>query len=318
MNNRTEHRLSIDQIEEAAEKISTVFLNTPQYICEPLSKLFENRLVLKVETINPIRSFKGRGADYLISKSKESEFICASAGNFGQAMAYACRHQSKKLTVYAATTANPLKVQRMRELGAEVILHGNDFDATKEEARRISREKEIRFIEDSVDIETLAGAGTIGLELIEMFPKIDVLLIALGNGALINGIARWVKSKSPHTKVIAVQSKGAPAMVESWRENKLITYPTMSTIADGIGVRVPIAQALEDMIGLVDEARLVDENSIIKAMRLLHQHTGLVVEPSGAVGVAALLEGKTDFANQTIATILCGGNLTETQMKEWL
>ena len=107
-------------------------------------------------------------------------------------------------------------------------------------------------------------------------------------------------------------------MVESWRENKLIFHKQINTIADGIGVRIPIAQALEDMKGLVDYALLVSEETILEAMRLIHVHAGLVVEPSGAVGIAALLENKNDFKNMTVATILCGGNLTEEQVKKWL
>jgi threonine dehydratase len=206
----------------------------------------------------------------------------------------------------------------MRLLGADVILFGEDFDAAKEEARKISRQKNIRFVEDSVDIETLAGAGTIAIELTKTFSSIDVLLVPLGNGALLNGVARVMKEKSPKTKIIAVQAKGAPAMVDSWRAGKLISYEHIETIADGIGVRLPVEQALEDMKGLVDDALLVDEKSIVQAMKLLHQHAGLVVEPSGAVGIAALLENKNDFRSQQVATILCGGNLTGAQMREWL
>lgn len=313
-----DHRLSIRQVEEARAVISPAFLHTPQYICEPLSSYFDCELVLKVETINPIRSFKGRGADYLVSRAIEPQLICASAGNFGQAMAYACRKAGKKLMVYASINANPLKVDRMRWFGAEVILFGEDFDEAKEEARKVSRQNNIRFVEDSVDIETLAGAGTIALELTKTFSSIDVLLVPLGNGALLNGVARIMKEKSPKTKITAVQAKGASAMVDSWRAGKLVSYECIDTIADGIGVRLPVEQALQDMKQLVDDALLVEEKSILQAMKLLHAHTGLVVEPSGAVGIAALLENKGDFRSQQVATILCGGNLTLAQMKEWL
>jgi threonine dehydratase len=206
----------------------------------------------------------------------------------------------------------------MRLLGANVILFGEDFDAAKEEARKVSRQNNIRFVEDSVDIETLAGAGTIAIELTKTFSSIDVLLVPLGNGALLNGVARVMKEKSPKTKIIAVQAQGASAMVDSWRAGSLISYEHIDTIADGIGVRLPVEQALQDMKGLVDGARLVEEKSILQAMKLLHEHAGLVVEPSGAVGIAALLENKSDFRSQQVAIILCGGNLTQTQMKQWL
>jgi threonine dehydratase len=206
----------------------------------------------------------------------------------------------------------------MQSLGAEVILTGEDFDAAKSIAKQVAQEKNLRFVEDGLDIETLAGAGTIGLELTKQFSTIDAILIPLGNGALLNGVARVFKEKSPLTKVIAIQAAGAPAMIESWQEKKMISHTTIQTIADGIGVRNPIAQALEDMKGWVDEGVLVSEESIIEAMKLLHIHTGLVVEPSGAVGLAAILENKNKFQNKTVATILCGGNLTEAQIKHWL
>lgn len=315
MNN---HRLTIHQVEEAHRSISPPFIHTPQYISEPLGHYFTCELVLKVETINPIRSFKGRGADYLLANAKETEFICASAGNFGQALAYSCRAAKKKLIVYAAVNANPMKIDRMRALGAEVILYGEDFDSAKDEARRIAKQRQIRFVEDSVDIETLAGAGTIALELVKQFSELDAILVPLGNGALLNGIARVMKEKSPRTKIIAVQAKGASAMVDSWRASKMIYHPQIETIADGIGVRVPVEQALQDMKGWVDDAILVEEKSILAAMKLLHQHTGLVVEPSGAVGIAALLENKADFQSTQVATVLCGGNLTKQQMDDWL
>lgn len=312
------HRLSFSLIESAAATIDRVFLHSPQYIHEPLSKLLGCTLILKAELINPIRCFKGRGADFLVAQSQEQELVCASAGNFGQAMAYACRKANKKLFVFASLNANPLKIERMKALKAELILIGDDFDTAKEEARNYALKNKIRFVEDGLDMETLAGAATIGLELVNQFEALDAFLIPLGNGALLNGIARVIKEKRPSTSMIAVQAQGAPAMIESWKSNSLVQHNAIHTIADGIGVRVPIAQAVDDMKGWVDEGLLVSESSILNAMQLLHRQTGMVVEPSGAVGIAALLENKDKFKGKTVATILCGGNMTEAQMREWL
>lgn len=313
------HRLSLERIEQAAKIIDPVFLNSPQFVCEPLCEKLGKHLALKIETLNPIRSFKGRGADFLVSQIKDdNQLICASAGNFGQAMAYACRKRGVKLIVYASTRANPLKVERMRSLGATVILHGEDFDAAKHAAKRAALEHNYRFIEDSCDVETAEGAGTIGLEWLNFPQPLAVLLIPLGNGALINGIARVMKAHSPKTRIIAVQAAGAPAMVESWRAGQAIFHEQIDTIADGIGVRVPVPEALEDMRGLVDDAILVGEDAIVQAMRLLHCHAGIVAEPSGAVGVAAILEQPELFDRQCIGTTICGGNLTVEQMQAWL
>lgn len=314
----TTQRLNIRRIEEAYKKIDPVFLRTPQYANESLNQVLQTTLFLKIETLNPVRSFKGRGADFLILETTtNAPLICASAGNFGQAMAYACRKRKIKLTVYASTNANPLKIERMRKLGANVILHGEDFDAAKVEAKQVAARACIRFVEDSLDIETLEGSGTIGLELLEVPQKIDVLLVALGNGALINGIGKVFKERSPQTRIIAVQAAGAPAMTESWKHNTIITTDRVNTIADGIAVRIPVPQALEDMKGIVDEAYLVQEDSIVEAMKLLHLHAGIVTEPSGAVGIAAILENRKSLEGRTIATIICGGNVTDQQLQTW-
>jgi threonine dehydratase len=140
----------------------------------------------------------------------------------------------------------------------------------------------------------------------------------LGNGALLNGIARVFKELSPQTSIVAIQAEGASAMIDSWKKGEMVIYPTVSTIADGIGVRLPVPQALIDMKDLVDHGLLVKEEIILEAMRLLHTYGGIVVEPSGAVGLAAILENKNLFAEKTVATVICGSNLTEEQMKKWL
>lgn len=311
-------RLSLTDILEAEPHINPVFRQSPQYVCEPLSDLLGCDLTLKVETQNPIRSFKGRGADWLLHQNTTLHLICASAGNFGQAIAYAARKRGIRVTIYASQNANPLKINRMQALGAEVVLHGVDFDAAKDEARRVAEQTGIRFVEDSLDLETLVGAGTIGTEIAQLPYRLDALLVPLGNGALINGIGTAVKGLQLLTRVVAVQSEGAPAMIESWQQGRVVVHEQIQTIADGIGVRVPVPQALIDMQDVVDDGLLVTEGAILQAMRLLHQHAGLVVEPSGAVGVAALLENRARFAGQRVGAIICGGNLTNEQIQSWL
>jgi threonine dehydratase len=206
----------------------------------------------------------------------------------------------------------------MRSLGATVILQGEDFDAAKQAAKAAALAQNWRFVEDSLDVETAEGAGTIGLEWLKFPETLQALLIPLGNGALINGIARVIKAYRPAMQIIAIQAAGAPAMIESWQAGRVIEHEQIATIADGIGVRIPVPAALEDMRGLVDDAILVSEAAIIQAMRLLHQHGGVVAEPSGAVGVAAILEHPKRFQNQVVGTIVCGSNLTMEQMAAWL
>lgn len=314
-------RFSFDDIHEAFDEIDAAFLDTPQFECETLSKLFDCHVILKVETLNPIRSFKGRGSELLTNRSKGEPMICASAGNFGQAMAWSCRLRKMQLTVYASIHANPFKVSRMKELGANVIQYGEDFDAAKAAARDVANAKGIRFVEDSYDVETIIGAGTMGVELASMDETIDrpfdMILVPLGNGALVNGIGKAMAKLLPETKIVAVQSVNASAMIESWQSGKIVVHEKIQTIADGIGVRIPVPVALEDMRNLVHHGILVKEETIIKAMQLIRLHAELIVEPSAAVGLAAMLENRELFAGKRVALILTGGNLTEQQMQQW-
>ena len=313
------HRLKIENIRAAVRSIDPIFLNTAQFHADSLSRLLGAKIVVKIETTNPIRSFKGRGAEQLASKiAPKTKLITASAGNFGQAMAYACARREIALTVFASVNANPHKLERMRALGATVVLHGDDFDAAKIEAKRVASESCVRLVEDGLDVETGEGAGTIGLELADWKEELDAVLLPLGNGALTCGVGRYLKQVRPRTRVVAIQSVGAPAMLESWRQKRVVMFDTISTIADGIGVRIPIPECVQDMEGIVDEGILVNDASLIDAMKLAHQHLGIVLEPSGAAGLAAILEKRDRFANQSVAVILCGGNLTPEQMKLWL
>lgn len=310
-------RLSLARVEQAARIVDAEFLHTPQYVCEPLGEALGVDLVLKVELLNPVRCFKGRGASFCVATlGGDGPLVCASAGNFGQAMAYACRKRGRSLIVFAGVTANPLKIERMRAMGAEVRLTGEDFDAAKVAAREFAAGAGLQFVEDGLETATAEGAGTIGLELAAL--PLDAVLVPLGNGALLAGVALALRARAPEVRIIAVQAAGAPAMTESLRTGTMVCHDNMDTIADGIGVRIPIPEALEDLQGMVDETVLVAEESIRSGMRLIHRHAGLVVEPSAAVGVAALLENSGPFLGQRVATILCGGNVTPVQMREWL
>jgi threonine dehydratase len=312
-------RVRLDRIEAAVPLIDPVFRDTPQFECEPLGDALRARVMLKVETLNPIRSFKGRGATLFLARdADERRLVCASAGNFGQAMAYACRGRGVPLTVYASVHANALKVERMRALGADVRLSGADFDAAKLIAKRAAASEGWRMVEDAKEPATAEGAGTIALELFARGPELDVVIVPLGNGALLTGVATVARALSPATTVVAVQSEGAPAMTESLRSGHLVTHDRIDTIADGIGVRIPVPEAVADLEGLVDETMLVPDAAILEAMKLLHHHAGVVVEPSGAAGLAALLHDRQRFRGARVATVLCGGNLTQDQLSAWL
>jgi peptide deformylase len=318
---RPTRRLSLARIREAAPRIDPVFLNSPQFVSQPLSKELGCTLTLKVEINNPVRSFKGRGADFFVGRLEEAKLlVCASAGNFGLALAYACRKRDIPLTVYAARSANRLQVERIRALGAQVRLDGEDFDAAKEIARAASAASGARMVEDGAIPEISEGAGTIGVELLAGGDAFDAVLVPLGNGALLNGIARWIKAASPATRVIGVCSRGAPAMAESFRNGpggRVISHARVDSIADGIAVRVPIREAVDDMHGVIDDVLLVDDRSLVEGIKLTHRHADLRIEPSAAAGLAALLESPEMFSEQSVATVLTGSNFTDEQTREW-
>jgi threonine dehydratase len=317
-----QHRLSLDHISLAAKTIDPVFLDSPQFISNGLSANFGCDLTLKLETANPIGSFKGRGASFfiqqVIASNRVRPMVCASAGNFGQALAYACRSHGLPLTVFASIHANPLKVAKMRSFGATVVLEGEDFDAAKLAANQWATNNKTWMVEDGREPEISEGAGTIAVELLHRGDTFDAILIPLGNGALLTGIARWIKARAPATKVFGISSVHAPAMHDSWKAHRIIEYPTAKTIADGIAVRIPIPEAVSDMNNIVDDVYLINESSIITAMKLLHEHERLLVEPAGAVGLAALVEHPTLSTFRRIATIVCGNNITHDQQRSHL
>ena len=309
--------ISLERIREAANVIDPVFLHTPQYECERLSARIGVRTVLKVECINPIRSFKGRGADYLLHRmsAPRQGLVCASAGNFGQGMAYACRKQGVPLTVFAARAANPLKIQRMRELGATVTLQGDDFDQAKDAAKESAIKNGQTYIEDGRLGAIAEGAATMAVEL-SVAEDLEAIFVPLGNGSLVNGIGTWLKHASPKTRVVAVCAESAPSMALSWQSRRPVDAAS-TTIADGIAVRVPVPEAVSLMPATVDDVMLVSDAEMRDAMRYLLADAGLVVEPAGAAGVAAIAKRSESYGGRS-AAVITGGNLTDSQVRDWL
>lgn len=270
--------------------------------------------------MNPIRSFKGRGTDLALAALPLGvrRVVSASAGNFGQGIAYAGAKRGIETVIYAAAAANPLKVQAMRRLGARVVLGGEDFDAAKLAGRAFAEAAGSVFLEDGATPEVAEGAGTIAFELTRGGAAFDTVLVPLGNGALATGMGAWLKAERPGCRVIGVVAEAAPAMLLSWRSGSAVETQAARTIADGIAVRVPVPYALACMGATVDAVLSVSEDAIVAAMRLVHEALGLVVEPAGVAGVAALIEHETRFRGARVATVLCGGNLMPDQIRHWL
>ena len=307
-------------IREAAGVIDPVFRDSPQFVAEALGHRLGIRVLCKVEIVNPIRSFKGRGCDYLLHRlgSSAGRLVTASAGNFGQGLAYAARARDVPVTVFAAESASPLKIEQMRAIGAEVRLVGHDLDAAKHAARAWADEQGWRFIEDGHEPEIAAGAGTIAVEMLRWPETIDTVLVPVGNGALAAGVGTWLKAEAPAAQLIGVVAEGAPAMRLSWQAGRPVATETAETIADGMAVRQPVAEAVARLAALVDNMVAVSDDQIVEAMRLAFETLGLVVEPAGAAGLAAALALQDCLRDRLVAVPLCGGNLTLAQVARWL
>lgn len=267
---------------------------------------------LIIESFNPIGSFKGRGASWFVVNlpaSGTGRVACASAGNFGQGIAHAARRAGVQAVVYASVNANALKLERIRRLGATVITVGDDFDAAKAAGIAQAAIDGDVFVEDGRDPYVTEGAGTIAAELLERRPDLTSIVVPVGNGALVNGIGLWARTHAPHVRIIGVCAAGAPSMRTSWLEQRVIETPSVDTSADGIAVRVPVAEAVSLMATTVDDVVLVSEEAILGAVRSLALDHGLVVEPAGAAGLAALAAGAVRGAGARPATIVCGSNI---------
>lgn len=299
-------------VHAARAQIDPIFLDTPIVRPVALSRELGIQLLLKDETVNPIGSFKGRGASVMVrSHPPGTRFVCGSAGNFGQGMAWATRAQGCSLTVFAAETAVQCKLDAMRALGAEVQLSGRDFDDAKDAARRHAETSGAIYIEDGAHREIAEGAGTLAIELVEAENRIDAVFVPLGNGALAAGVGCWLKTALPGIRVIAVAAAGAPSMGRAVLGQSYDPLAPPQTIADGIAVRVPIPSAVEEVRHWVDEVILVDEAEIIRAVRMLEASTGHRVEPAGAAGFAGLLRQADRWRGARVAIPICGRNRIE-------
>ncbi|ONI80134.1 threonine dehydratase [Saccharothrix sp. ALI-22-I] len=314
-------RLDLDRIHAARHVIDPVFLNTPMYRCDALGSRLGCTVSIKLETANPVRSFKARGTELvasLLTEQGRTAVVCASAGNLGQALAWSGRRRGLDVTVVASRRAPVAKLDRIRALGAELQLVDGDIEMARERAAGIARQRGIRLVEDSLDVETCEGAATIGLELADEGSTFDAVLIALGGGAMATGVGHVLKTLAPGVEVICVQPTGAPAMTRSWHERRVVTTESTDTIADGVAGRFPIPEVLDDLLTVADDAVLVHESSIIAGMRMLLEHTGLIVEPSAALGVAAVLEDRDRFAGRHVVTVICGSNVDLDAHHRWV
>src|SRR5262245_18295138 len=310
--------LSVENIATAYDVIDPCFRDSPQFEADALNTRFGCQLVLKIETANPIRSFKARGAQFFVSqRTDQTPLVCATAGNFGQGMAYAARQRAIPLTVFVNTDANPFKVERMIALGAQVRAVGTQADEANAAAAQFAAQTNAILVVDGAEAAIAEGAGTIGLELSRYPTELAAVVVPLGDGALLAGIGCWIKAYSPSTRVIGASPVGSPALRESWQHGRVVSLPS-TTIADTLAVQTPFPEALARVRACTDDILEVEDAALIDGMRLAYRELGVVLEPGGAAALAALLTHGARFQGQCVAAILSGGNLTRDQMQRWL
>jgi len=283
------------------------FSATPLRASPQLSERVGTPVHLKLESELPTGSFKVRGALYALWKHRQerevSEVVAASTGNHGAAVAWAAHELGVPAQVFVPVGANAVKVDRIRSLGAYLTETGTDIEAARRAAEAHAAKPGALLLDDATDPYVPVGAGTIGLELLEQMPHARVVVVPVGDSALIRGVAAALKASRPDVRIIGVQAVGAPAYHRSWHAGRVIETATADTIADGLATTRPTASNVEGIRRLVDEMVLVTDEAMMNAMRLLVRGDDVIAEPSSAASVAALLQSSLPLDGPVIALI---------------
>lgn len=302
------YRRSIEALRVIGEHIH----RTPVDKSTTFSRMFGGEVFLKYENLQKSGSFKARGALYKISQLASKGFrevVAASSGNHAQGVAYASSIYGIEATIFMPETASIAKIEATKGYGARVILRGRFFDEAYQEALRYSEERGVPLIHAFNDIEIIAGQGTIALELMEQLGGFDLVLVPVGGGGLISGIASVLKEAGSRARVIGIEPEAAPKFRESLRAGRIVDVEVRPSIADGLLAKKPGDLTFELVRRYVDDIVTVSEESIARAVYMLMQRNKVVVEGAGAVGIAALLEGKIDIRGKRCVVIVSGGNV---------
>jgi threonine dehydratase len=305
--------IAFADIQKARERIQEHIYLSPFPYSETISRVTGSRVFFKLENLQMTGSFKERGAlNRLLTLSREEArhgVIAASAGNHGMAVAFHSHRLGIAATIVMPLNAPLIKVRSVRRFGAQALLHGEDYAAAFQEAQRIAGEQALSHIHAFNDPLVIAGQGTIGLELYEQHPDLDAVLVPVGGGGLIAGIARALKSLKPKVRIIGVQAEAIPAMKRSVEQGQIALVPAAATIADGIAVRAPGDETFPLVKRLVDEIVTVSEGEIANAVLMLLEIEKTVAEGAAAVPLAALANKKVALAGKNVGLLISGGNI---------
>ncbi|HEY2990063.1 MAG TPA: threonine ammonia-lyase [Candidatus Binatia bacterium] len=305
--------ITVQDIAAARAKIKEQVYLSPCVYSETISRIAQNRVFFKLENLQITGSFKERGAlNRLLALSPEEArrgVIAASAGNHGMAVAFHSRRLGIPATIVMPTHAPLIKAASVRGSGARTILYGADYDAALAEARRIGREEGLTLIHSFDDPWVIAGQGTLGLELHEQNPDLDIVAVPVGGGGLIAGVALALKERKPEMRIVGVQAERIPSMKAALETGKPVRVPQGTTIADGIAVRAVGELPLQLAGKYVDQIVTVSEGEIANAVLLLLEIEKTVAEGAAAVSLAALVNGKIESKGKSVALIISGGNI---------
>lgn len=302
-----------EDVLRAREVVGRHLPRTPTWSYPTLSQQLGCELFVKHENHQPVGAFKVRGGVNLVSALSNDErargLIAATRGNHGLSIAWAARRFGVRAVIVVPQGNNPEKNEAMRALGAELIQHGRDFDEAREHVEALVARHGYRYVHSANEPLLLAGVATAALELFEDVPDLDALVVPVGLGSGICGAGLVREALSPRTRLIGVQSEGAPAIQRSWHERRPVTTASADTFADGLATRVPQALTLEGILRWVDDFVTVSDAAIAAAIRALLRHTHNLAEGAGAAPLAAVEMLRDSLAGQRVAMVLSGGNL---------
>jgi len=306
--------ISLQDVQDAQKAVAPFVKNTPLVRSQFLSNLCDGDVFLKLENLQITSSFKPRGAfNKLLNLSpaeKDKGIITASAGNHGQAVAFAAQKLGYPARIVVPETTPKIKIDGIKKYGADLVLFGETYDEAEQKAKDLARKDGCAYISPYDDELIIAGHGTIGLEIIEALPTADAVIVPVGGGGLISGICIAIKSVKPDVQVIGVQSEASPVMYESLKAGKIVHARKTETIAEGLSggiekgsITFKIAQKC------VDKVLLVREETIKRAVYVLWSYEKQVTEGSGAAAIAPIIENKSVFLGKTVVAVITGGNI---------
>ena len=309
-------------VEESAAALRKHLPPTPLQHSPAFSNKAACHVYLKIESSQPIRAFKVRGAlNKLIRMHPEERsagVITASAGNHGLGVAYAARVFGVPATVCVPENANQLKVEAIKRLGARVVHFGRSYQEASQEATRMQAESGATLVHAYDDPDVIAGQGTVAVELLQQLPDLDTVLVPVGGGGLISGMAIHLKAERPSVRVIGVEPSSADAMTRSLEAGRPVTLSKVSTIADGLAASAPGRLTFEVARRCVDGMIRVEESEMLRAIRLFFEWEHLLAEPAGAAAMAALLYHHAASPGERVVVLLSGANVTEEVMVQAL